>query len=520
MSDAASTRSPPVDRPPDDPLGRAGDAPASPLGDLLRRRAATRWSPTWSPRCTPPKASAWPPARSASTSRSSSSTARTRTVRRTGASCATRVLLLPEGKDRRLDEGEEGCLSYPGAFVACARPDMARVTGQGLDGEPVEFAGTGLLARCLQHETDHTLGMVFGDRLSTRLRKKLRKQMEAAAEEFPRSGRRRPRLSSTASRPRVPATEQARRLRVAELRAERAIRETRYRRAGHVAGDRGRRGDVERVDPRGHRDHRPPVRRDRPSAARDRGPPSRGPAPAGRSRRRPARSATASSARVSATVVNPARTAPAGRRTSPAGGSTAREHRPHRHLDRPPVERVRAARREQHRVESSAAPERKHAPTLVWSTMSSRTSTDRAPATHLLDACGSGRRCSDASAPRWTWKPVTSSAKASRPRSTGRRDRASTSASPVEPARRHQERARRESGLHRPADDLLALRQEQPVLGLEVLRAAGRRAGRGSRPGAGRPDRHATVDRRLTLGHPRCGERVRDGPPRRPRPRR
>jgi peptide deformylase len=95
------------------------------------------------------------------------------------------VLDLPEGKDRRLDDGDEGCLSYPGAFVPCARPDVARVTGTGLDGEPVEFSGTGLLARCLQHETDHILGTVFGDRLSTRWRKKLRKQMEAEAQEYP-----------------------------------------------------------------------------------------------------------------------------------------------------------------------------------------------------------------------------------------------------------------------------------------------------------------------------------------------
>jgi peptide deformylase len=95
------------------------------------------------------------------------------------------VLDLPEGKDRRLDDGDEGCLSYPGAFVPCARPDVARVTGTGLDGEQVEVSGTGLLARCLQHETDHTLGTVFGDRLSTRWRKKLRKQMEAEAQEYP-----------------------------------------------------------------------------------------------------------------------------------------------------------------------------------------------------------------------------------------------------------------------------------------------------------------------------------------------
>jgi len=95
------------------------------------------------------------------------------------------VLTLPEGKDRKLDEGDEGCLSFPGAFVECARPDVASVTGTGVDGQPVEFDGTGMLARCLQHETDHTLGTVFGDRLPTKLRKKLQKAMERAADEYP-----------------------------------------------------------------------------------------------------------------------------------------------------------------------------------------------------------------------------------------------------------------------------------------------------------------------------------------------
>ena len=92
---------------------------------------------------------------------------------------------LPEGKDRKLDEAEEGCLSYPGAYVDCARPDSARVTGYGIDGEPVTFDGDGLLARCLQHETDHTLGTVFADRLSSKLQKKLRKAQEKVADDFP-----------------------------------------------------------------------------------------------------------------------------------------------------------------------------------------------------------------------------------------------------------------------------------------------------------------------------------------------
>ena len=92
---------------------------------------------------------------------------------------------LPEGKDRRLEEEDEGCLSLPGGYVPLARPDLATVHGTGLDGAPVTFSGDGMLARCLQHETDHTLGTVFGDRLSTRWRKRLQKNHEKVADHFP-----------------------------------------------------------------------------------------------------------------------------------------------------------------------------------------------------------------------------------------------------------------------------------------------------------------------------------------------
>ena len=95
------------------------------------------------------------------------------------------VVQLPEGRERKLDEDDEGCLSLPGAYVPLARPDVAVVEGFGLDGEPVTFSGDGLLARALQHETDHTRGTVFGDRLSTRWRKKLQKNHEKLAERYP-----------------------------------------------------------------------------------------------------------------------------------------------------------------------------------------------------------------------------------------------------------------------------------------------------------------------------------------------
>ncbi len=105
-------------------------------------------------------------------------------VRVTGVVCNP-VLTLPEGKDRQLEEADEGCLSLPGAFGPCSRPDRARVTGVDHTGAPVEFIGTGLLARCLQHETDHLFGTVFGDRVPERARKKLRKEHEELADQYP-----------------------------------------------------------------------------------------------------------------------------------------------------------------------------------------------------------------------------------------------------------------------------------------------------------------------------------------------
>ena len=105
-------------------------------------------------------------------------------ARTVGVVCNPRLTVREVG-ERQLDIGDEGCLSFPGAFVECARPDWASVTGTGIDGEPVEFSGDGLLARCLQHESDHTVGTVFGDRLPTKVRKKLQKQHDQTAEDYP-----------------------------------------------------------------------------------------------------------------------------------------------------------------------------------------------------------------------------------------------------------------------------------------------------------------------------------------------
>lgn len=63
-------------------------------------------------------------------------------------------------------EDEEGCLSVPGEYAPLARPAVAEVSGQDITGEPLRVRGDGVLARCLQHETDHLNGMLYVDRLT------------------------------------------------------------------------------------------------------------------------------------------------------------------------------------------------------------------------------------------------------------------------------------------------------------------------------------------------------------------
>ncbi|MDO5091914.1 MAG: peptide deformylase [Propionibacteriaceae bacterium] len=92
---------------------------------------------------------------------------------------------LPTGNDRHLDASEEGCLSWPGGYSSVPRPDRAICRGQDANGNDIELVGTGLLARCFQHETDHLNGTVFGDRLSGRARRKLNQTVADLAWRYP-----------------------------------------------------------------------------------------------------------------------------------------------------------------------------------------------------------------------------------------------------------------------------------------------------------------------------------------------
>src|SRR5919112_314499 len=76
------------------------------------------------------------------------------------------VFLNPEFVERDgMQLEEEGCLSVPGFNATVARPARAVVKGLDREGREQVVEGTGLLARCFQHEMDHLEGTVFVDRL-------------------------------------------------------------------------------------------------------------------------------------------------------------------------------------------------------------------------------------------------------------------------------------------------------------------------------------------------------------------
>jgi len=68
-------------------------------------------------------------------------------------------------------DGDEGCLSIPDLSFPCKRSMRVVAKGWNMHGEPVVVEGSEMLARCIQHETDHLDGVLFIDRLDREWRK-------------------------------------------------------------------------------------------------------------------------------------------------------------------------------------------------------------------------------------------------------------------------------------------------------------------------------------------------------------
>jgi peptide deformylase len=74
-------------------------------------------------------------------------------------------------------DGDEGCLSIPGLAFDCRRALSVVARGFDMHGEPVLIEGSELLARAIQHETDHLDGVLFIDRLDDAARKAAMKEI-------------------------------------------------------------------------------------------------------------------------------------------------------------------------------------------------------------------------------------------------------------------------------------------------------------------------------------------------------
>jgi peptide deformylase len=82
-----------------------------------------------------------------------------------------------EFPDDEEQDGPEGCLSIPGVYVDTKRRLNVVARGFNEHGEPVQIVGTGMMARCCQHETDHLDGVLFLDRLDKARRKTAMKEI-------------------------------------------------------------------------------------------------------------------------------------------------------------------------------------------------------------------------------------------------------------------------------------------------------------------------------------------------------
>jgi peptide deformylase len=74
--------------------------------------------------------------------------------------------------------GPEGCLSFPEIFADVSRPDLVDVKATNGEGKIIEFRCGGLLARAVQHETDHLHGILFIDRMDKKTKEELRPELD------------------------------------------------------------------------------------------------------------------------------------------------------------------------------------------------------------------------------------------------------------------------------------------------------------------------------------------------------
>lgn len=92
------------------------------------------------------------------------------------------VFINPEldfGDQKESDS--EGCLSIHDVRAEVKRPASIRAKLPQLDGSVLELETDGLLARAIQHETDHLNGVLFIDRISPAAKVRLKRKLKRLA---------------------------------------------------------------------------------------------------------------------------------------------------------------------------------------------------------------------------------------------------------------------------------------------------------------------------------------------------
>ena len=75
-------------------------------------------------------------------------------------------------------KGSEGCLSFPEIYAEVARPETVDVSALDAKGKTFSFRCGGLLARAVQHETDHLNGLLFIDRMEKKMKQELQPELD------------------------------------------------------------------------------------------------------------------------------------------------------------------------------------------------------------------------------------------------------------------------------------------------------------------------------------------------------
>lgn len=76
-----------------------------------------------------------------------------------------------------LIEADEGCLSFPALYLPVVRPEAITLEWQDIEGKKHKKRFSGYVARQIMHENDHLNGVLFIDRISKGLRKRIKDQL-------------------------------------------------------------------------------------------------------------------------------------------------------------------------------------------------------------------------------------------------------------------------------------------------------------------------------------------------------